>query len=145
MKPEISISKSELRAFEKRLNNQATRLEDDFKAETLITSQEVVKRGRKLLDSGGHNVTGNLRGSLRQKDVSRLLGRTSGTSRTVTARGRKGNHLHFLVRGTANRHNGIRNTGKVRNTNDFLATAQDQARARYETAIRMIANKKREV
>jgi len=79
--------------------------------------------------------SGNLRRSIRQKDVSRRIGMAYRLAKTVTARGRIGNHLHLVQLGTRQRtsRNGG-NRGRMP-ANPFLARAQASASSQFHLEI----------
>jgi len=112
-----------------------------YNAEFISDLERIVLRGTQAVvrnaKNRAPNDSGNLRASLRQKDVSRRLGMSHKLARTVTARGRKGNHLHLVTLGTRERI--VRSTGRRTGrmtANPFLAQAEQGAQMQVSAQIR---------
>ena len=135
----------------KKINRHQKRFDDDVAAVVMATAQMTARNARDILTSGGHVKTGDLRSSIAQRDVSRKLGRSKGTARTVTPRGRKGRHKALFTYGSGersvkeeNRNRFGINRGKMP-SNPFLDRAEAIVERQHFEALRRIAERKTEL
>ena len=87
---------------------EVIRLTENYNAELVEDLRRIVRKHsaavtRSARQAAPRGKTGNLRSSIRSRDVSRQIGNLPGLSKTVTARGRKGNHLHWVEQETRSR------------------------------------------
>lgn len=139
--PEFTIKLEGQEEFRVRISN--------YDRETMLDLEKIVKRNStrivKHAKKGAPFHTGNLRDSIRTKDVSKNLDLSYRLAKTIAARKIKGPHRHLVELGTVER---ITKSGASRGrmpANPFMARAEAAVAPMYIKEVRERILRKKEI
>ena len=139
------VVSKKIESYEKELIKELEKVTQKFASKTASIAKKNAPVGEPRMVRGRLYSGGNLKSSIKQRDVSRSLGQGYKLARTVTARGSKGNHVHLVELGTGDRTQTEtkRFTGKMP-AEPFMARSEAQVSGDYFEAVRKIVFKHEE-